>query len=252
MFLLACAAAQLINISAAAQSFAAEPVVRVKAKLTAFDGQVMSLESISREQPPPARAGAPPQPAKTSETLSVSVLPDTRYVRSDRTSFDVIKRGDYAGAAVSQGRDGRLKALDVYSYAQALRGTGEGRFAEGERLIVNGAVSAASTDSKQAGSLILHYRGAVLSGLGRGRTLCEGRASPPAYASALACEGDATIDVPPGTPVSALTVGDKSLLAPGRLVTVAMTKGNDGKNIAPGVIVEVPPSVPVEKPQSPQ
>ena len=233
LFLLACAV-----VFAAAQAFAAEPVVRVKAKLTAFDGRVMTL------QPAPG--------AKPGEALSVSVQPDTRYVRSDRISFDIIKRGDYAGAAVSQGRDGRLKALDVYSYAQALRGTGEGRFPEGERLIINGVVSAASTDSKQTGSLILHYRGAVLSGLGRGRTLCEGRASPPAYASALACEGDATIDVPSGTPVSALTVGDKSLLVPGSLVTVAMTKGGDGKNIAPGVIVEVPPPVPVEKPQSPQ
>src|SRR5690349_6689660 len=107
----------MINISAAAQSFAAEPVVRVKAKLTAFDGQVMTL------QPAPG--------AKPGESFSVSVLPDTRYVRSDKVSFDTIKRGDYGGAAVSQGRDGRLKALDVYSYAQALRGTGEGRFAEG-------------------------------------------------------------------------------------------------------------------------
>ena len=106
LFLLACAAAQLINISAAAQSFAAEPVVRVKAKLTAFDGQVMSLE------------------AKPGEAFTVSVLPETRYVRADKVGFDTIKRGDYAGAAVSQGRDGRLKALDVYSYAQALRGTG--------------------------------------------------------------------------------------------------------------------------------
>ena len=98
--------------------------------------------------------------------------------------------------------------------------------------------------------MILHYRGAVLNGLGQGRTLCEGRASPPAYASALACEGDATIEVPPGTPVSALTVGDKSLLVPGRLITVAVTKSNGGKNITPGVIVEA--SLPVEKPQSPQ
>jgi hypothetical protein len=229
LFLLACAAAQVI----AAQSFAAEPMVRVKAKLTGFDGQVMRLE------------------AKPGEALSVSVLPDTRYVRSDRSAFDILKRGDYGGAAVREER-GSLKAQDVYSYAPALRGTGEGRFPEGDRLIINGVVSAASTDSKQAGSLILHYRGAVLSGLGQGRTLCEGRASPPAYASPLACEGDATITVPPGTPVSALTVGDKGLLTPGSLVTVAMTKGSDGKNIAAGVIVEMPPPVPVEKPQSPQ
>ena len=40
------------------------------------------------------------------------------------------------------------------------------------------------------------------------------------------------IEVPPGAQVSALTVGDKSLLVPGGLVTVAMTKAADGKNVA--------------------
>jgi len=94
----------------------------------------------------------------------------------------------------------------------------------------------------------LHYRGAVLSGLGRGRTLCEGRASPPAYTSALACQGDAVIQVPAGAPVSALTPGDKNLLVPGSLVTVAMTKTQDNKDVTPGVIVEKaianPPATP--------
>jgi hypothetical protein len=78
----------------------------------------------------------------------------------------------------------------------------------------------------------------MLSGLGRGKTLCEGRASPPAYASALACQGDAVIQVSAATPVSALTPGDKSLLVPGRLVTVAMTKTPDNKDVTLGVIVE--------------
>jgi hypothetical protein len=241
-FLFACAA-----VIAAAQCFwgahaappAAQPIVRVKARLTAFDGQVMTLEALKDQ------AGA-----KAGETITASVLPETRYVGSDRTSFGALKRGDYAGAAVSEGRGGVLRAQDVYLYAEALRGTGEGRFPEAGRLIINGAVSAAqpAADDKHNGSLTLHYRGALLSGLGRGRTLCEGRASPPAYASALACEGDATIAVPPGTPVSTLTVGDKSLLVPGSLVTVAMTKGADDKNVTPGVIVEK--SVTVEKPQS--
>ena len=46
------------------------------------------------------------------------------------------------------------------------------------------------------------------------------------------------IQVPPATPVSALSMGDKSLLVPGSLVTVAMTKTADDKNVTPGVIVE--------------
>jgi hypothetical protein len=149
---------------------------------------------------------------------------------------------------VTETKNGGLRAQEVYLYAPALRGSGEGRFTEGDRLIVNGSVSAVlPVDGKKSGSLSLHYRGAALSGLGRGRTLCEGRALPPAYASALACEGDAVLEVPPGTQVSALTVGDKSLLVVGSTMTVAMTKAGD-KNVTPGIVVERP--APVEKPQS--
>jgi hypothetical protein len=237
--LFACAAVVAAAQALMLASYAAEPVVRVKAKLTAFDGQVMSLEVLS----------SPAGVMKTGEAFSVSVLPGTRYVGSDKTTLATIKPGDYAGAAVTEGRNGSLRAQEIYLYAPALRGTGEGRFPEADRLIVNGAVSAVQPPAdKQNGSLTLHYRGALLSGLGRGRTLCEGRATPAAYASALACEGDAVLEVPPGTQVSALAVGDKNLLVVGSTVTVAMTKDGD-KNVTPGVVVEKPPTV--EKPQSP-
>jgi hypothetical protein len=237
--LFACAAVVAAAQALIFASYAAEPVVRVKAKLTAFDGQVMSLEVLS----------SPAGVMKTGEAFTVSVLPGTRYVGSDKTTLATIKPGDYAGAAVTEGRNGNLRAQEIYLYAPALRGTGEGRFPEADRLIVNGAVSAVQPPAdKQNGSLTLHYRGALLSGLGRGRTLCEGRATPAAYASALACEGDAVLEVPPGTPVSALAVGDKNLMVVGSTVTVAMTKDGD-KNITPGVVVEK--SATVEKPQSP-
>jgi hypothetical protein len=70
----------------------------------------------------------------------------------------------------------------------------------------------------------------------------------PAYASALACEGDAVLEVPSAAGVSMLTVGDKGLLVVGSTVTVAMTKDGD-KNVTPGVVVEK--LQPLEKPQSP-
>jgi hypothetical protein len=240
-FVIACAA-----LFIAAQCLAvAAPVVRVKARLTAFDGQVMRLEPLPSSPTTPVTVGKghvadnkAAQADNPDKPFTVTVLPDTRYVASDRSSFAAIRPGDYAGAAVIES-DGKLLAQDVYLYAQALRGTGEGRFAEGGRLIVNGTVSGVKPpQDKQDGNLTLHYRGALLTGLGQGRTLCEGRASPPAYASALACEGSAAITVSPGIPVSMLTVGDKSLLVPGSLVTVAMIKTNDDKNITPGVIVE--------------
>lgn len=238
-FLIACIAAAVFWTGAAAQ--AAGPVVRVKAKLTAFDGQVMSMEVLS----------SPAAVMKAGDSFTVSVLPGTRYVRSDKSSLSAIKPGDYAGAAVTEGRDGSLTAQEVYLYAPDLRGSGEGRFTEGDRLIVNGTVSVVqppdSSQKNSSGRLTLHYRGALLSGLGRGKTLCEGRALPPAYASALACEGDAVLAVPPAAQVAALTVGDKSLLVVGSTVTVAMTKDGD-KNVTPGVVVEKLETV--EKPQS--
>ncbi len=230
--LLACAA-----VLTAAQSFAAEPVVRVKAKLTAFDGQAMTLE--------------PGAKSTLKESMTVFITPQTRYVGASRACFDAIKAGDYAGAAVTVGRNGVMRASDVYLYPPALRGSGEGRFPDADRIVINGTVTVVqftSADDKNDGTMTLHYRGAVLNSAGAGRTVCEGRASPPAYASPLACAADAMIEVMPSSQISALAVGDKSLLVPGALVTVAMTKLADGRTVAAGVTVEPPP---LEKPQSP-
>jgi hypothetical protein len=235
--LLACVA-----VCAAAQVYAAEPVVRIKAKLVAFDGTVMRLEPL------PTRNG------KGGDAFTAEITPQTRYVGASRVSFAAIKAGDYVGAAVSEQRGGVLRAQEVFLYAAALRGSGEGRFPEGERIILNGTVTAVkptSPEDKQDGSFTLHYRGALLTGQGQGRTTCEGRAAPPAYASALACQADANIEVRSGTPVSALTPGAKDLLVLGAMVTVALTKQGD-KSVSLGVVVEPPPPVRngVEKPQS--
>jgi len=229
-FLFSCAALFL-----AAQGFAAEPVVRIKARLTAFDGKAMQLVTL---------------PAKgAGEDFTVEVTDQTRYAGIAPSSFSTIKTGDYVGAAVSEGRGGALRAQDVYIYADPLRGTGEGRFPEGERLLVNGTVTAINPSADgQNGSITLHYRGAVLNNAGPNRTVCEGRALPPAYASVLACEADAGIEVKAGTRISALNPGDKDLLQPGALVTVSMTKAEDGKKtVALGVVVEPPAQNGVEK-----
>lgn len=256
--LLCCAAAV-----AAAQCFcaSAQPVTRLKARLTAFDGQVMTLEPLAAPQPAQSSGKQPPLEAPpVPAPVTVSVTGTTRYVGSNMVRFEDIKPGGYAGAALIQPAGDHLRAQEVFVYSQALRGTGEGRFPEGDRLIINGTVGAVSAATPDA-TLTLHYHGSVLTGLGRGKTLCEGRASPPAYASMLACESDAVVEVAPGTPVTALSEGNKSLLVPGSLVTVAVAKAEDGKNITPGVVVEklvplekpVPleKSVPLEKPQTP-
>ncbi len=238
---------------AAAQCFsaAAQPVTRLKAKLTAFDGEVMTLEPLTAPAPAASGRQSASSQASPSAPVTVSITHATRYVGSDKAQFGDIKPGDYAGAALNPPSGDRLRALDVYIYADDLRGTGEGRFPEGDRLIINGTVSAVKPSApgdKQDGTLTLHYHGSVLTGLGREKTLCEGRATPAPFASALACESDAVIEVPPGTPVSALREGDKSLLVPGSLVTVAIVKTADGNSVTPGVIIEKPARAPLEKP----
>ena len=218
-----------------AQGAAGQPVMRIKAKLTAFDGQTMSLEPLSS--------------AKEQTPILVSVTPKTRYVGSNQASFAAIKPGDDVGAAIVEERDAKLRAQEVFLYAEVLRGNGEGRFPEGDRLMVNGTVSAVkpSEGDRQDSVVTLHYRGEMLTGTGAKKSVCEGRASPPAYASALACEADAVIVVAPSIPVSALKEGDASLLVPGSLVTVAMTKTAEDKNVGLGVVVENKATV--EKPQ---
>ena len=136
--LLLCAA-----VFAAAQCFSAsaQPVTRLKARLTAFDGKVLTLEPLSA--PPPATSGKPPPPDITAKLapLTVSVTPATRYVGSSKALFVDIKPGDYAGAALNPPSGDALRAQEVFVYSDALRGTGEGRFPEGDRLIVNGTVT---------------------------------------------------------------------------------------------------------------
>src|SRR4051812_9235712 len=149
----------------------------------------------------------PAKDGKPGEEFSVSVTPETRYVGTTPSSFGAIKEGAYVGAAVTEQRGGKLRAQDIYLYADALRGSGEGRFPEGERLLVNGIITAVkptSPEDTNDGFITLHYRGAVLSNAGPNRAICEGRATPAPYASAMSCEADAVIEVLPGAKVWAL------------------------------------------------
>jgi len=252
-------AAMLISVAAPFFDGAAlaQAVPRIKAKIVSVDGDVLTLQPATPPQPPAApvsrtksgtaAATTPaPEPDKPANgPLTVAVLPNTRYVATATASFGVIKVGDYVGAVVGERSGGQLRAQEVFIYAEALRGTGEGRFSDNGRLLVNGAVSAIQPVSEKdttGGTLTVHYRGAVITTAAPGRTLCEGRAAPPALMSALACAADAAIEVPSATPVSAVTVGDRSLLVPGAMVSIAIAKTADGRQVTPGVTVEKPQS----------
>jgi len=213
------------------------PPARLKAKLVAVNGDVIAIQAVS---------DAKARPGDDAQTRRVTLLPDTRYVESHKGGFSAIKPGDYVGATVTEGRNGALRATEIFLYDDALRGSGEGRFTDRDRLLVNGTVKAVQPNSPQdgnAGTVTLHYRGAMLEPRGKANPVCVGRAVPAPFASALACEADAAVQVSSGTPVSALAVGDRGLLAPGSIVTVTLAKAG-GRDVAPGIIVEKPQSTP--------
>lgn len=237
----------LCALPAAAQDLTlpvAQTVTREKARLVLFDGESLTLERL-------VGSSGGETVAATEPRFSVAVTPQTRYVGTTAGAFADIKAGDFAGAAVTEDRSGRLRARQLYLYPEALRGTGEGRFSESGRIMINGVVSEvtfASDQDRGHGTVTLAYRGSVLTPLGRGRTVCEGRAAPPAVASPLECKADAVVQVPADTPVTTMTVGDRSLLEPGVTVTVTIVKGPDGRAVTPGLVIEK--AATVEKPQS--
>jgi hypothetical protein len=192
----------------------AQPVPRIRGRVIAFDGKLLTL--------------APDGSTADADWVRVEVRPDTRYVSTGKYRLSDIKPGDFAGAGVIAEPDGKLRAQEVHVYPGPLRGAGEGRFPEGPpgRLMINGTVAAVDD-----GKLTLHYRGAAEKD-----GVCEGRLPVPIKPDA--CAGDAVITVAPGVPVTALAMGDKSLVTPGATAVVSVVTEPGGGKFTPGLIVE--------------
>lgn len=235
-------------VSVAAQSLQghAQAVSRVKARLLSVNGQVLTLElapgedGTAADHPSHAKAPASQSSSPTGARVKVTFLPSTKIVFAKDASLDALKVGDYAGAVVSEDRKGTLRARQVYLYSDPLRGTGEGRFFDFGRLLINGTVSAIDLPNNgSSGTLTIHYRGADWTTENGGRAICQGRAAPPALVSPLACSNDARISIPSDVPVSQMVVGNSGLLVPGAMLSVSILKA-DGKELSPGIVVEKP------------
>jgi len=229
-----CAAAPLFSAPLSCELVScafAQPVPRIKAKVLGFDGKVLRLDPLPGNPAGNAPAGLP----ASGQPINVSVLPQTRYAIAVPATLSDLKQGGYAGAAASD-NNGRLTAQEVFLYPPGLAGTGEGRFTEGDRTMVNGTVTQASTSG-----FTLSYRGAAESG-----GVCTGRASPPVIASPLSCTGTAAIAVPEGTPVMALSMGNAGNVSPGVMATVSLARDPQGEYVTPGLVIQKAENV--EKP----
>jgi hypothetical protein len=192
----------------------AQPVPRVRGKVLSFDGETLILQ--------------PDGTSADADWLRVAVRFDTRYVATSKARFGDIKSGDFAGAAVTVGADGKLVGQEVHVYPNQLRGSGEGRFPDSKpgRLMINGTV--ATTDD---GVLTLRYRGA-----GMKNGVCDGRMPVPIKPDS--CAGDAVIALAPSAPVTRLSMADAKAVTPGAMAVVSVARAQDGSKITPGLIIE--------------
>ena len=191
--LLAGALIVLIGLPAAAQNAPEGTPTRIRGTVERLDGQNLMLKS--REGP----------------ELTIVLAPNFTVAAVVKKSLDDIKAGDFVGAASTRGTDGKLHALEVLIFPEAMRGTGEGERPwdlTPDSLMTNATVSGISS-APQGQVLKVTYKG-----------------------------GESEITVTPNTPIVTFAPGDASLLKPGAAVIVFALKKPDGTLTASRVTAE--------------
>ena len=183
----------LLVAPALAQAPSASTPSRVRGTVEKLDGQNLSVKT--REGP----------------VVTVALAPNFTVNGVVKKELADIKQGDYVGVASIKGTDGKLHALEVLIFPEAMRGTGEGQFPwdlQPESLMTNAAV-------------------AGIAAAPTGRTL------------KLAYKGqESEIVVGPDAPIVTFQPADASLLKPGATVFLTAQKQPDGTLTAARVTAE--------------
>jgi hypothetical protein len=189
-------AAALITLAvgpALAQTPPAGTPTRIRGTVDKLDGQTLMVKS--REGP----------------VLTIALAPNFAVLGVVKKRLSDIKAGDYVGAASVKGADGKLHAIEVLIFPEAMKGTGEGERPwdlVGDSLMTNATVTGIA---KAPGGQVLKvsYKG-----------------------------GESEVVVPPATPVVTFGPGDAKLLKRGAAVFVGALKAPDGSLTAARVIAE--------------
>jgi len=191
--LLAGALITLLALPAAAQNTPQGTPMRIRGTVEKLDGQNLTVKS--REGP----------------ELTIALAPNFTVSAVVKKSLADIKTGDFVGAASTKGTDGKLHALEVLIFPEAMRGTGEGERPwdlTPDSLMTNATVSGIS-GAPQGQTLKVTYKG-----------------------------GESEIVVAPNTPIVTFAPGDASLLKPGAAIITAASKQADGSLTASRVTAE--------------
>lgn len=179
--------------------------VRVRGQVTAAEGRLLTVRT---------REGA---------TERVELAPEGRVLAVAPSGLGAIEAGTYVGTAAVPGSDGRLTALEVLVFPDAMRGANEGHFAwdlAPESTMTNATVATTTLAAEVDGAA-----GAAGGDGGRVLTL--------RYPG-----GERTVVVSPEAPVVAPGPGEPELLRPGSHVFVpGATRRTDGVLTAGAVVV---------------
>lgn len=178
---------------ALAQAPAGAPPVRVRGTVEKLDGQTLMVKS------------------RDGQSVKIA-LADNYAVRAVvKKNLSDIKAGDYVASTGMKGTDGKLHAVEVRIFPEALRGAGEGQFPWDlmpDSIMTNATVAQISA-APQGQVLKVNYKGQ-----------------------------ESEYIVGPECPILTYAPGDASLLKPGAAVFVIATKGADGTLTSNAVTAE--------------
>jgi hypothetical protein len=192
-FLPAGALIALLALSAAAQNAPEGTPTRIRGTVEKLDGQTLTVKS------------------REGQELTITLAPNFTVSGVVKKNLADIKAGDFVGAASTKGTDGKLHAIEVLIFPEAMRGTGEGERPwdlTPDSLMTNATVSGI-TAAPQGQALKVTYKG-----------------------------GESEVTVAPNTPIVTFAPGDASLLKPGAAIFIGALKKPDGSLSATRVTAE--------------
>ena len=138
---------------------------------------------------------------KDGQAVTVVLADNAVVFGVEKRTVADIKPGDYLASGGVRGTDGKIRAVEVRIFPEALRGTGEGQRswdAKPDGVMTNATVGTVS-QSPEGGVIHVKYK-----------------------------EGESQYTVGPEAPIVAYVAGDRSLLKPGAAVFTVAQKKPDG------------------------
>jgi hypothetical protein len=169
------------------------PPVRIRGTVEKLDGHVLTVKS------------------RDGQSVPITLADNVAVAYLVKASMADVKSGDYLASTGIKGTDGKVHAIEVRIFPEAMRGGGEGQYPwdlKPDTVMTNAT----------AGTITKAADGNVVSVTYKGTT------------------SDYTID--PTTPIFTYGQGDTSLLVPGAAVFVIATKKDDGSLTAARLTAE--------------